>query len=113
MKAGKVWGTTAAIFQTGAFEMHRVEIHEGGKCSEHRHRHKYNGFYVESGTLEIVIWRESGTVDVVELEQGESTIVPPGEYHRFRALSDVIAFEFYWAAALDPEDIDRRTIGQR
>jgi mannose-6-phosphate isomerase-like protein (cupin superfamily) len=111
MKAGKVWGITEAIFANGAFELHRIEATEGGICSEHRHAHKWNGFYVEKGMLEITIWRNSGTIDRLTMQPGDTTIVPPGEYHQFRALSDAVAFEFYWAAPLNPDDIERRTIG--
>ena len=46
MKAGKVWGTTELIEANGALEFHRIEMHEGGVCSKHLHRYKWNGFYV-------------------------------------------------------------------
>lgn len=111
MKAGKVWGETLQIFSNAAMELHRIEVRGGGSCSQHRHAHKWNGFFVERGGLEIIIWRESGTVDRVLLNPGETCVVPPGEYHQFRAVSNTVAFEFYWAAPLQSGDIDRRTIG--
>ena len=111
MKAGKVWGHTLAIIQNPAMELHRIDVIGGASCSQHLHAHKWNGFHVERGQLEIIIWRLSGTVDRVLLNPGDTCIVPPGELHQFRAVSDTIAFEFYWAAALNPDDIERRTIG--
>ena len=32
--------------------------------------------------------------------------VPPGEYHRFEAVEDVVAYEIYWAQ-LEDHDIER------
>lgn len=49
MKAGKVWGNTEFIFGNSALEFHKIEFMEGSTCSKHKHKHKWNGFYVTKG----------------------------------------------------------------
>jgi quercetin dioxygenase-like cupin family protein len=112
MKAGKVWGITELVEANGVLEFHRIEIKAGGVCSKHRHRYKWNGFFVESGELEVHVWKNNyDLVDVTTLRGGEFTKVPPGEYHQFRAVKDTVAFELYWAE-FDHNDIERETVGR-
>ena len=109
--SGKVWGKTNFIFGNGALEFHRIETVKGGVCSEHKHRFKWNGFFVESGKLLVRVWKESyDLVDETVLGPGEFTKVAPGEFHQFEALEDTVAFELYWAE-FDHNDIDRRSVG--
>ena len=111
MKAGKVWGLTELVEANGVLEFHRIEIKAGGVCSKHRHKYKWNGFFVESGELEVHVWKNNyDLVDVTTLGAGEFTKVPPGEYHQFRAVLDTVAFELYWAE-FDHNDIERETVG--
>jgi len=109
MKAGKVWGATQALFARNNVEIHRIEVEKGGYCSKHKHVGKWNMFYVESGELQVIVW--SGDVqDSTILNAGDETAVPPGQQHQFRAVSDVIAYEIYWAE-LNVDDIVRETVG--
>jgi quercetin dioxygenase-like cupin family protein len=111
MIAGKVWGTTSLLEANSVLEFHRIEIKKGGVCSKHRHKHKWNGFYVEQGYLAVRVWKNNyDLVDETVLEQGQYTKVAPGEYHQFEALEDTIAFEIYWAQ-FDHDDIERETVG--
>jgi len=48
MKAGKIWGQTELIHANGVLEFHRIEYKKGYQCSEHMHKFKWNGFFVES-----------------------------------------------------------------
>jgi len=110
--AGKIWGKTSQIEANSSFELHRIEVIGGHRCSKHRHLHKFNGFFVEAGTLEVTVWKEdSGTVDKTVLTGGDYMAVAPGEYHQFKALEDTTAFEVYWVE-LSHNDIDRETFGQ-
>lgn len=112
MKAGKVWGETQLIASVpNAFEWHRIIVESGHQCSRHSHRQKYNGFFVESGTLEVTVWQPEGTVDVTILHVGDYMAVPPGVDHRFKALQDTVAFEVYWAQ-FSPDDIERVDTGE-
>ena len=111
MIAGKVWGQTELVEANGALEFHRIDMNKGGVCSKHKHNFKWNGFYVESGTMLIRIWQKDyDLVDETILESGDFTAVGPGEFHQFEALEDTVAFELYWAE-FDHDDIERETVG--
>ncbi len=110
-KAGKVWGHTELIEANGMLGFHRIEVQKGGVCSKHTHKHKWNGFFVESGTLVVRVWKNNyDLVDETILNAGDFAKVAPGEYHQFEALANTIAFELYWAE-LDHNDIERETVG--
>lgn len=111
MKTGKVWGSSESIKANSSFELHRIEIKQGAFCSKHAHQHKYNGFFVEAGILRIKTWKNDyDLVDVTEISSGQYTEVAPGEFHQFEAITDVIAFEVYWAE-FKHDDIIRETVG--
>jgi len=111
MKSGKVWGSTAAVFSGNNVEIHRIEVADGGYCSKHRHLHKWNMFHVERGSLLVEVWKKDYDLcDTTVLRAGEATAIAPGEYHRFKALTDVVAYEVYWVE-LDPSDIARESVG--
>ena len=61
--------------------------------------------------LQIEVWKPTGTLDVTRLRAGCYTEIKPGEFHRFTALTDVVAFELYWAE-FDPDDIEREAEGE-
>jgi mannose-6-phosphate isomerase-like protein (cupin superfamily) len=108
---GKVWGQTELLESNGSLELHRIEIDPGGICSKHRHNHKWNGFFVEKGDLEIRVWKKDyDLVDTTILRSGQYTKVPPGEFHQFEALSRCIVFELYWTE-FNPNDIERESVG--
>jgi len=117
-KSGKIWGTTQAILQNPVVELHRIEIKPGYRCSIHKHAHKWNAFFIESGSLEIHIFgkeppkfvNKDTPMDVTVLRVGESTQVPPGVYHCFVCREECIAFETYWPELLG-EDIVRHDTG--
>ena len=109
MRQGKKWGYTTEFFRNAIVSAHHLEINKGGFCSEHFHEHKYNVFYVTSGKLEIIIFREND-IDVTVLEKGQSSAVPPGFWHKFRALEDTECIEMYQVLLIEP-DIERRTEG--
>lgn len=111
MIAGKVWGATRLVKANPGFEIHHISVKRDSQCSKHRHRHKVNGFYVISGQLAIDVWKSDyALVDTTVLKAGEYGEVRPGEYHRFRSLTDVEAIEVYFVR-LDPDDIEREDVG--
>jgi len=112
IKSGKVWGMTELVHANAVVEFHRIEANEGAFCSKHKHSHKWNGFFVESGSLKIKVWKTNyDLVDETILGPGDFTAVAPGEFHQFEALVDTVAFELYLAAELDHNDIQRETVG--
>ena len=111
MRSGKVWGTTELIEANGALEFHRIEMEEGGVCSKHLHRYKWNGFYVESGKMLIRTWqRDYDLCDVTILNEGDYHKVKPGLYHQFECLEEGVAYELYWAE-FSHNDIERENVG--
>ena len=111
MKQGKVWGETHPLFSKNNVEIHRIIANKGGYCSIHRHEHKYNKFYIESGSLEIHVWKKDYDLcDITVINSGESTTVKPGERHKFVALEDTVAYEIYWVE-LSESDIIRDNCG--
>jgi len=110
MKENKIWGETRLIWSGNNTETHQIKIKKGGYCSKHKHLYKYNLFYIDRGKLLIETWKENGIVDETLLIPGESTIVGPGQYHRFKALEQTNALEVYWVD-LKEGDIIREDCG--
>ncbi len=111
MKQGKVWGMTSEVFSHSGVSVHRISVNKGGACSKHRHDHKYNTFFVESGQLAIDVWKNDyDLIDQTILRSGERMDVKPMEFHRFVAEEDTIAYEIYWTH-LDEDDITREGHG--
>ncbi len=109
-KHGKDWGTTRRIHRGPVTELHHISARKGGYSSEHRHM-KFNLFYVLSGKLKVVIFREEGRPpDATVLGPEEATTVPPGVWHKFIALEDTECIELYYTLLQEP-DIERRTAG--
>lgn len=110
-RQGKIWGSTSEIFNKNNVGIHRIEAKKGGYCSIHKHEHKYNMFFVESGMMRIKVWKNDyDLVDETILSDREMSIVNPGEFHQFEALENTIAYEIYWTT-LDSSDIIRKTSG--
>lgn len=108
---GKVWGDTSVLIQNSNVELHKINVKAGFRCSEHKHEHKWNGFYVISGTLEIHVRKNDyDLVDVTTLRAGDFTSVRPGEFHWFQCIENCVALEVYYPEALS-EDIVRRNVG--
>lgn len=108
---GKVWGNTQSLFCKNNVEVHRIVANKGGFCSKHKHTHKYNAFFIEKGALKITAWKNDyDLVDETKVIAGQTTIIPPNEYHMFEALEDTIAYEIYWVE-LSEKDIIRENHG--
>ena len=113
MKAGKIWGQTELIHANGVLEFHRIEYKKNVACSKHKHKFKWNGFFVESGKMMVKVWQKDyDLVDETILNPGDFMQVKPGVYHQFIGLEDGVAFELYWAE-FDHNDIERETVGQQ
>jgi len=109
--AGKVWGQTELVEANGALEFHRIDMNKGGVCSKHKHNFKWNGFYVESGTMLVRIWQKDyDLVDETILAAGDYCKVQPGLFHQFECLESGVAFELYWAE-FNHHDIQRKSVG--
>lgn len=57
------------------------------------------------------MWKNDyNLIDETVITNGEMTIVKPGEFHKFEALEDTVAYEIYWTE-LDQSDIIRKDCG--
>ena len=111
MKHGKIWGETLQLFNKNNVSIHRIKIKNGGFSSKHKHTHKHNVFFVESGILQIEHWQNDYDLnDITTLNSGESCSIPPNHYHKFTALADTIAYEIYYVE-LNDDDICRENCG--
>lgn len=113
MIKGKVWGNTEELLVTPLIEIHRINIAPHSQCSTHKHEHKWNMFYVVTGTIDIVVEKNDyNLTDVTHLYDDEYTSVKPNEFHRFENNSDDWAqvLEIYYLEPIT-EDIVRRNCG--
>ena len=112
MKNGKIWGLTNLLVKNDNFEVHRIEINPYSYCSVHKHQYKHNIFYVESGMIEIKVWKNDYDLcDKTVLKQGEMIDVKPGEFHQFESYEyDAIVYEIYYSEPISG-DIVRKSCG--
>ena len=104
----KVWGNTRCLVRGHGFEVHYLQIKAGGYCSRHKHRSKWNQFFVISGFLRVRFFYQDGTeYHRYTLSAGGILCVPPGMLHRFEAVEPTEAIESYWTNPVDPNDIER------
>ena len=82
MKSGKVWGHTELIEHTSSFEFHRIEFKANHCCSEHYHKTKWNGFFVESGRMLIRTWPDHEEPNDSRPVICDQTILKAGEYYK-------------------------------
>ena len=111
-RTAKVWGHSDRIEWNPFMSFHRAAVNAGYRCSKHLHVNKWNGFFVESGSLNIVVYDENDMQTVTGLEAGQYLSVPPGVKHRFESIEDTVLFEIYWPAE-QVEDIVRDDEGGR
>lgn len=110
----KIWGTTEALVATPMFELHRLRIASGVRCSFHVHRFKHNAFYILSGELFI----DAAANDFQEpthtcLKPGDVATLPPGVHHQFRTgRKACVALEMYYTEPLT-DDIIRLNVGEK
>ncbi len=111
--SGKIWGKASEIFNKNNVSIHRLLIYKNTMCSRHKHEHKYNIFFVESGKILVKEWKnEYALIDETILENGQMCIVSPGTYHEFNGLEDSIVYEIYYVE-LNNNDIIRENTGSK
>ena len=91
-KVDKPWGYELRFVRTDRYAGKVLFIKAGSQLSLQYHEKKDEAFYVQSGTLELVLG--SGTDQtVVRMEPGSSRHITPKTVHRFRAVTDTLLFE--------------------
>jgi len=91
-RVDKPWGYEVRFICTDRYAGKLLFIKAGAQLSLQYHEKKDEAFYVQSGTLELVLG--SGDEQRTErLEPGETRHITPGTVHRFRGVTDVELFE--------------------
>ena len=109
-KYTKVWGSTQVLFRNDSVEVHLIHGKKGGFSSRHNHTHRVNVFYVLSGIINVIVYRENN-LDITTLNCGESTEVNCLVDHRFEVVQDCVALEVYYLNPIDSMDIVRKDVG--
>lgn len=77
----------------------------------HKHEHKHNLFYVDSGHLRVTVEKtDYKLTDTTILLPGQKTSVKPGQFHKFEALEETYALEIYYTEPIS-SDIIRKDCG--
>jgi mannose-6-phosphate isomerase-like protein (cupin superfamily) len=91
-KVDKPWGFELRFIRTDRYAGKALFIKAGAQLSLQYHEKKDEAFYVQSGTLDLVLGKGADQT-VVRLNAGDSRHIPPGTIHRFRAVTDTLLFE--------------------
>lgn len=91
-RVDKPWGHELRFVRTERYAGKVLFIRAGSQLSLQYHRVKDEAFFVESGSLELVLGADSDR-RVVRLEAGASWHLTAGTVHRFRAVTDCTLFE--------------------
>ena len=91
-RVDKPWGYELRFVRTDRYAGKVLFIKAGSQLSLQYHEKKDEAFFVQSGSLELVLGR-GGDQKVVTLGPGEAHHITPGTVHRFRALTDTLLFE--------------------
>jgi len=91
-KVDKPWGYELRFVRTDRYAGKLLFIKAGAQLSLQYHDVKDEAFFVQSGTLDLVLGR-GAEQKTLRLTAGESRHIPPGTVHRFRAVTDTLLFE--------------------
>ena len=94
--ADRIYRINTPVVMEDGLHLHRITFEAGGVCSEHLHEHRWNLFYVISGSMLIRTWdAEFGIFEWV-LRAHDCFVVPCGVKHQFEGLHSGVALEVYW-----------------
>ena len=91
-RVDKPWGYELRFVRTDRYAGKVLFIKAGSQLSLQYHEKKDEAFFVQAGSLELVLGRGTDQ-KVVKLGPGESRHITPGTVHRFRAVTDTLLFE--------------------
>jgi mannose-6-phosphate isomerase-like protein (cupin superfamily) len=89
----KDWGTELLIaelpFATGKV----MTMRAGASGPLQYHERKHEAFYLYRGLARVTMHDDDGTLQSVEMQPGETYIVPPGTVHQVEAIDECVLFE--------------------
>ena len=102
-RVDKPWGYELRFVRTERYAGKVLFVKAGSQLSLQFHERKDEAFFVQEGTLELVLGK-GAEQQVIRLTRGDSRRIPPRTVHRFRAVTDVLLFE---VATPELEDVVR------
>ncbi len=91
-KVDKPWGYELRFIATDRYAGKVLFIKAGAQLSLQYHEKKDEAFYVQEGTLELVLGKGEQQ-EVIRMGPGETRHITPGTIHRFRGVTDTLLFE--------------------
>lgn len=91
-RVDKPWGYELRFVRTDRYAGKVLFIKAGSQLSLQYHERKDEAFFVQTGTLELVLGRRANQT-VLTMGPGDSRHITPGTVHRFRAVTDTLLFE--------------------
>jgi len=91
-RVDKPWGYELRFVRTDRYAGKVLFVKAGAQLSLQFHERKDEAFFVQEGTMELVLGG-GAEQQVVRLGPGESRRIAPHTVHRFRAVTDVLLFE--------------------
>jgi len=96
MVESKAWGLVRHIFD-GPVSVSLLRTEANGYCSWHYHEHRWNMFYVVSGTIIVIVDdNNDGKIQRHILRAGDSYKVGPSVRHMFDVVESGQVVETYW-----------------
>ena len=104
----KIWGDRKRIHLDDKNEIDLLYLKKNTFCRKHNHIYKNNKFILISGN--VVIETE---FDKANLGSGDEWLVLAPDKHRFVVLEDSVMIEmaYVFDGKIDPEDINRESLG--
>ena len=91
-KVDKPWGYELRFVRSDRYAGKVLFIKAGAQLSLQYHEKKDEAFFVQAGTLDLVLGKGQDQT-VVRMGPGDSRHITPGTIHRFRAVTDTLLFE--------------------
>jgi mannose-6-phosphate isomerase-like protein (cupin superfamily) len=104
----KSWGVKTELFKNDLCEVSVLSLNPGQRCSWHRHRSKWNQFYVLEGS--IAIKTEDGETVV---RKGQVFTTNPLQWHEFQTPDGPALVQEIMYVKYECEDIERTVKGGR
>ena len=85
-KVPKLWGCEYVLVNTPKYCLKFLKIIPGFRCSVHAHKKKDETFVGWSGTVQLNIYDDNGTITHwIGIDPGSQVRIPPNTYHSFQA----------------------------
>jgi len=91
-RVDKPWGYELRFARAERYAGKVLFIRAGSQLSLQYHEHKDEAFFLQEGTLDLVLGH-GAEQRIVRLEAGQARRVRPRTVHRFRAVTDCLLFE--------------------